>query len=109
MKPNVRAGAFIHKHPTIKNYFFNLMVGTNEGGYEHVSVSLVKFKGDIEKPVERCPTWGEMSFIKDLFWREDEEVIQYHPAKSEYVNLHPYCLHLWRPLDEKIPTPSLVV
>lgn len=23
-------------------------------------------------------------------------VIQIHPAKSEYVNLHPYALHLWR-------------
>jgi len=27
------------------------------------------------------------------------------PAESEYVNLHPFCLHLWRPKGTTIPTP----
>lgn len=55
-------------------------------GWEHVSVSCYK----------RCPNWIEMCFVKDLFWSEDETVIPFHPPKSEYVNNHPYCLHLWR-------------
>lgn len=55
-------------------------------GWEHVSVS---------NP-SRCPTWEEMCVIKDMFWDAEDFVIQVHPPKSEYVNVHAYCLHLWR-------------
>lgn len=55
-------------------------------GWEHVSVSTST----------RCPTWEEMNFVKDLFWREDETVVQFHPKRSQYVNQMPYCLHMWR-------------
>jgi hypothetical protein len=66
-------------------------------GWEHVSVS---------RP-DRCPTWEEMCVIKSRFWDSEEDcVIQYHPPKSEYVNNHPYCLHLWRPTEMQIPIPS---
>lgn len=64
-------------------------------GWEHVSVSCRN----------RCPNWLEMNFVKGLFWRDDETVIQFHPAKSEYVNQHPYCLHLWKPVDQDIALP----
>jgi hypothetical protein len=68
------------------------------GWWEHVSVSV---EG-------RTPTWDEMCFVKDLFWLEDECVVQYHPPKSEYVNCHPYTLHLWRPTRhrDKMPMPE---
>ena len=52
-----------------------------------------------------CPTWDEMCAIKDMFFGEDERVMQFHPPKSEYINNHPYCLHLWRPIDAEIPRP----
>lgn len=65
------------------------------GGWEHVSVSTPK----------RCPTWEEMCWVKDLFWGEEESVMQLHPPRSEWVDNHPYCLHLWRPLDAEIPRP----
>jgi hypothetical protein len=55
-------------------------------GWEHVSVSLPN----------RCPNWPEMSFVKDLFWTEDETVVQFHPPKSDYISNHPYCLHMFR-------------
>lgn len=55
-------------------------------GWEHVSVSLK----------ERTPTWGEMCFVKNLCWHEDETVVQFHPKQSAYVTHHPNCLHLWR-------------
>ncbi len=55
-------------------------------GWEHVSVSTGS----------RCPTWEEMMFVKNLFWKEDETVVQFHPKKSEYVNKMPFCLHMWR-------------
>jgi len=56
-----------------------------------------------------CPNWREMCFIKDLFWDEEDVVIQYHPKKSEYVNLHNNYLHLWRPIGVEIPTPKELV
>ena len=49
--------------------------------------------------------WEEMCFIKSLFWSEDDCVIQYHPPKSDYVNNHQYCLHMWRPIEQSLPTP----
>ena len=58
----------------------------NDSGWEHVSVSRK----------DRCPTWDDMCFVKDLFWGEDETVIQFHPKKIKYVNVHPFCLHLWK-------------
>ena len=71
----------------------------NEGiPWEHVSVSTRR----------RCPFWKEMCFVKDLFWDEEEAVMQLHPPKSTWINNHPYCLHLWRPLDGKIPTPPQI-
>lgn len=63
--------------------------GSNEDGWEHVSVSFPK----------RCPTWDEMCIAKDVFWREDEACYQIHPAKVTYINIHNYCLHIWRPKD----------
>lgn len=57
-------------------------------GWEHVSVSVVRRK--------RTPNWTEMCFVKDLFWRKDEAVVQFHPPEAEYVSNHEFCLHLWR-------------
>jgi hypothetical protein len=65
-------------------------------GWEHVSVSLI----------DRTPTWAEMCRIKGLFWDEEDTVVQFHPPKSEYVNCHPYCLHLWRWTGGEFPRPS---
>lgn len=65
-------------------------------GWEHVSVSTPT----------RCPTWAEMDFIKNVFWREDEVVMQLHVARADHVNVHPYCLHLWRPRHQAIPLPD---
>jgi hypothetical protein len=62
--------------------------------WDHVSVSLA----------DRCPTWEEMCFIKELFFERHEPAMQLHPVK-DYVNNHPYCLHLWRPRDAEIPLP----
>jgi hypothetical protein len=68
-------------------------------GWEHVSVSTPT----------RCPNWPEMSFVKDLFWREDEAVAQFHPPKSDYINNMPYCLHLWRHVSLAFPMPPSIL
>lgn len=71
------------------------VVASSGFGWEHVSVSMP----------HRCPTWAEMCFVKKLFWEPEDCVVQYHPPQSNYVNVHPYCLHLWRALDSQMPTP----
>lgn len=69
---------------------------TVEGAdWDHVSVSLAT----------RCPTWGEMCVVKDLFFEPKDWCVQYHPAEADYVNCHPYCLHIWRPTVAALPTP----
>jgi len=67
-------------------------------GWEHVSVTL-------NDTSARIPNWLEMCAVKDLFWDAEETVVQFHPPKSEYVNEHPGCLHLWRNKNEKQPRP----
>ena len=68
-------------------------------GFEHCSVSIPT----------RCPSWEQMCSIKDAFWNEDEVCMQLHPAKKDYVNNHPYCLHIWKPIDKEIPTPPSIM
>lgn len=75
------------------------VIASNGLGWEHVSVSRK----------DRCPTWDEMCQVKDLFWSDDDCVVQYHPARSDYVNDHPNCLHLWRPIDVVLPMPDMVL
>ena len=51
-----------------------------------------------------------MCRIKEIFFKDDESVIQIHPPKDEYVNNMPNCLHLWRYTDgEMILPPSFMV
>ena len=66
--------------------------------WEHVSVSTPS----------RCPNWPEMCFVKSLFWDEEECVMQVHPPRSKWINNHPFCLHMWRPLNDHIPLPPEV-
>jgi len=71
------------------------VIWSNGGGWDHVSVSWPS----------RCPTWDEMCRVKDIFFRKEEACVEYHPAEKDYVNHHPYCLHIWKPQDEKLPIP----
>ena len=69
------------------------------GGWEHTSVAP---KG------KKVPTWRDMCWLKRLIWKEDEVVMQLHPAESNHVNIKNNCLHLWRPLNAEIPTPPIL-
>lgn len=92
-----RNGAFMIQGPCNMTLAIVANDATDPGaqGWEHVSVSCKK----------RCPNWIEMCFVKDLFWGDEELVVQFHPKKSEYVNHHPYCLHLWRNVNFAIQMP----
>lgn len=69
--------------------------GDEQNGWDHVSISLAN----------RCPNWEEMEFIKHMFFADDEWAMQLHAPSADHISVHPYCLHIWRPLKEIIPTP----
>jgi hypothetical protein len=91
-------GMFLLKAPS-GSYLQVMATAGMPGKYdwEHVSVS--------PRDVTRVPTWDEMCWIKSLFWTDDECVIQYHPAKKDYINTNEKVLHLWRPTSVAIPMP----
>jgi len=64
-------------------------------GWDHIFVSLPN----------RCPTWEEMEFIKRTFFLPEEVCFQLHPAEADYINNHPYCLHIWRHATMLVPLP----
>lgn len=70
-------------------------------GWEHVSVVAIVQGGKFM----RAPTWDEMCKVKAKFWDNEDCVIQFHPPKSQYVNNHKYCLHLWREIGVEYKTP----
>lgn len=55
---------------------------------------------------DRYPTWDELTEARYRFFEEETEVVQFLPPRSEYVNLHPNCFHLWQRLDGKRITPE---
>jgi hypothetical protein len=71
-----------------------IVVSSGEG-WEHVSVSVK----------DRCPVWDEMEWVKRRLWADTDTVMQLHVPPQEHRSLHPYCLHLWRPLNAEIPRP----
>jgi hypothetical protein len=64
------------------------VIATTNCGWNHVSVA------PYAKRI--IPDWDAMCKIKDIFFEDEEAVIQVHPKKSEYVNNMTNCLHLWQ-------------
>jgi hypothetical protein len=98
--PGADYGRFFIPSPKSGTFCVIASSGDEELGvaWEHVSVSLTN----------RTPNWTEMCFIKDLFWAPEDAVMQLHPPRSQHINVHPYCLHLWRPLKALIPLPPRI-
>jgi len=67
------------------------------GGWDHASVTV--------QGVGRCPTWQEMCCVREVFFEDDEWVVQFHPPAAANINAHPFCLHLWRPTAAELPLP----
>lgn len=85
-------GAFQLK---IKGELYQIIASNGEG-WEHVSIS----------HRHKIPSWKTMCILKDMFFKEEETVMQLHPAKNDHINIHPNCLHLWRPIGKEIPLPK---
>ncbi len=59
------------------------------GWLKHISVSCLN----------RYPTWEELLELKDRFFG-DIDCMMIMPKKSDYVNLHPNCFHIWQTPQE---------
>jgi hypothetical protein len=71
------------------------IIASSAEEWDHVSVS----RGD------RIPTWDEMEDVAKRFFKDTEYAYQLHAPPSKHINLHPYCLHWWRPHKLPIPMP----
>ena len=47
----------------------------------------------------RLPTWADLRIVKKVFVGRDRLAVQVFPRDADYVNIHPYVLHLWSCLD----------
>lgn len=72
-----------------------VVIVSSSHGWDHVSVSLER----------RCPRWIEMEYVRKLFFKDYEIVMQLHLPEKDHINFHPFCLHMWRPWTKKIPLP----
>jgi len=71
------------------------VIASDGEGWDHVSISTRR----------RTPNWPEMKKIKELFFLDEEPAYQIFPAKKDYINCHPNCLHWWRPQNQEILVP----
>lgn len=62
--------------------------------WEHVCIT----------PKQGCRTlkFVEMCFLKDIFFKDEETVLQTLPEKTNYINNAQNSIHLWRPLHSEM-------
>lgn len=70
-------------------------------GWKHLSVTNAQRKA--------LPPWNVMCRLKEFFYGDDEWAVQFHPAKEDYINDHPFVLHLWAPLNDELPKPPIIM
>lgn len=53
----------------------------------------------------RIPTYQDITFIKKNFIGDEQKAVMVFPEKEHYINIHPYCLHLFHCLNRN-PLPN---
>lgn len=48
---------------------------------------------------DRVPSYHDLKRVKALFVGTKRKAVMVFPSDDEHYNLHPYCLHLYAPLD----------
>jgi hypothetical protein len=84
---------------TVRN--MHIMVGIelhNGKRWRHFSVSYRS----------RCPIYPELQQVRRIFAGHNNAAVHVFPPDKEKVNVHPYCLHLFSPLDGEL-TDSLPI
>jgi hypothetical protein len=57
--------------------------------YRHISLSRKN----------RVPSWDDVKEVKDLFAGPELKAIMVIPIKAQYININPYVLHIYCPLE----------
>lgn len=92
MGPNVRAYA---SHRGLR-VIFSAELYTDASIWLHISTSRE----------DRLPSWFDMRLVKDIFVGPKRTAISVLPSEEEYVNRHPFVLHLWSPVTSSCPLPD---
>lgn len=105
LKPYLELKKYAYTHPVYGNPvpteggFFQMgklrIMASWAERWDHVSVSRR----------DRMPTWDEMEKVKREFFKDTETAMQLHVPPTHHINVHPNCLHLWRPHYVEIPRP----
>lgn len=106
-----------------QHWIFDLLPATLPGGWEIVQTGedgrsyanraarmTVIVSGAVEADGHRwmhvsvgrprqMPSYEDLAFIKRVFIGPERAAIQVFPRASEHVNIHPFVLHLWMPID----------
>jgi hypothetical protein len=55
---------------------------------------------------DRLPSFDDLKFAKSTFAGDGRYAYQVFPPADKYVNIHPFSLHLWAPLNGAPPLPD---
>jgi hypothetical protein len=80
------------------------VIASNGYNWEHVSVSRQLNNGK-----SKIPSWDTMCYVKNLFFKMNETVVQFHPKISEYVDINPNVLHLWKDMINEHKLPPIIL
>ena len=78
------ASAFLNKG---QGLLVLVSMSTMENGEKFLHVSVSRRS--------RLPSWDDLKRVKAAFIGEEREAVHVLPKASDYINLHPYCMHLW--------------
>lgn len=90
-------------HVSRKDGVLKVMAGLERHG-EHQWIHISCSRRD------RLPSWEDLKLAKRVLAGPERQAIQVIPRDSEYVNIHPHCLHLFVCIDEDpVPCFSRVI
>ncbi len=98
------AGAFHLGDTDDKNVALLVKISTRNH-WEHVCVEKFrnKFMG---KPVREEPTAHDMRLVKDLFFKPEENCVEFFPHAKSVLHAAPFTRHLWRHQIRDFPMPE---
>ena len=102
--PKVREAHWFRDEPIVQVMGKNIAVGDVYRRKTDGLVVLVSLDTPLKDDVQwlhvstsfrdRTPSWADMCDVKVNFIGADKHAIQIHPPQSDYVNNHPFTLHL---------------
>lgn len=87
--------------PRKKGYYNISIIQTND--WKRIQVSLLNWW---HQQLKVFPTWDEMCAIKDIFFNDDEAIIEIHPSDEYKIYEKDYTIDLWKPLNKELPLPN---